>query len=69
MKRIKKEDMKEALELAEKLNDEYRPRVRLSMQMDYVRKMSAKYGHEGATQLLSNVWRLAERIQRKEQNA
>lgn len=57
--------MKEALDLAEKLNDEYRPRVRLELQKDYVRKMSVKYGHEGATQLLSNVWRLANKLQRE----
>lgn len=61
---MKREDADEARRLAEELAKSPSKAYRMKIQQAYVSKMTRKYNHERATQLLTQVWKIVDRIEK-----
>ena len=66
--KIRKEDVQRVKDFARELMETKNKTLRMMMQQAFVAEMSDKYGHERATQILTKVWMLIEKMQKGEAN-
>lgn len=60
--KIRKEDVQRVKDFARELMETKNKTLRMMMQQAFVAEMSDKYGHERATQILTKVWMLIDKM-------